>query len=106
MSLDMNGRFCVYSFRTLVIDFAIKAHFLNSERFRKSGADHSMPSSMRQDWAINLVHHYNDHIDRCNFQVFRTSIFSINRLVALKSKLFILDMVRSPSTRVHSSAGQ
>ena len=86
----MNGRFCVYSFRTLVIDFTIKAHFLNSERFRKSGADHSMPSNMRQDWAINLVHHYNEHVDRCNFQVFlkNSALFSVNRLVAFKNPNF------------------
>ena len=66
----MNGRFCVYSFRAVIVDFTIKAHFLNAERFRKSGADHSMASRLRQDWAINLVHHYNSHIDRNNYQVF------------------------------------
>ena len=63
------SRIGVYSFRTEVVDFTIKAYFLNTERFQKSGADHSESSLLRQDWAIQTVHFYNDQIINNIYQV-------------------------------------
>ena len=62
-------RYCVYSFTSVIVDFTIKAHFLNAERFRKSGADHSLSSLLRQDWAIQLVHHYNEQMANLDVKV-------------------------------------
>ena len=62
-------RYCVYSFTSVIVDFTIKAHFLNSEQFRKSGADHSLASLLRQDWAIQIVHTYNEKMANLDFKV-------------------------------------
>ena len=63
------NRICVYSFRTEVVDFTIKAYFLNAERHRKSGADHSEASLIRMDWATQVVHHYNNQLAQNIYQV-------------------------------------
>ena len=53
--MSFERTFCVYRFTTTAGDMTIKVAFLNEERLRKSGADHSLGSQLRQDWAIRVV---------------------------------------------------
>ena len=57
--LSMAPFVCVYKFTATVNDFTMNVHFFNEPELSKSGPDHSMPSAMRHDWAIQVVHRYN-----------------------------------------------
>ena len=83
-------RVCVYSFTTEIVDFTVKAHFLNNERFRKSGADHSMASLLRQDWAIQLVHYYNDQIGQNIYKVTFHPVLGTNKTVSFRYGIIYL----------------
>ena len=60
--------FCVYRFDTNAGDMTIRAGFLNDERHRKTGADHSKSSTTRQDWAINIIFDCNRQWAQRNYQ--------------------------------------
>ena len=67
--MSMSRRFRVYTFTAIAGDATIVVNFFNEEKFRKSGADHSASSEMRRNWAISIIHHYNQQLLARQFEV-------------------------------------
>ena len=85
--MSSERKFCVYRFQVDITDMSVKAAFLNGKQHLKSGADHSLPSLIRKDWAITVVLDCDQRRQQQDFQVLfqrvRFNITGYSELVPL-----------------------